>query len=302
MARSLSIVFMGTPEFAVPSLEKLLSGRHTVRAVVTVSDKPAGRGRKLQQSPVKKLAQQHGLPVLQPEKLKDPGFLETLESFGADLFVVVAFRILPQEVLQIPPMGSVNLHASLLPRYRGAAPIQWAVINGDTKTGVTTFLIKPKVDTGDILLQRETPIGPEETAGELHDRLMEIGAWLVLETVDGLADGTLRPVPQPEGGYTRAPKIFREDGRIDFTKPAREVYNLVRGLNPVPGAWTIFEGKTLKIHRCRPPVPASETPSLEVNPERVLLHCMDGTLEVTELQPEGKRKMTTAEFLRGRFH
>ncbi|HNA15971.1 MAG TPA: methionyl-tRNA formyltransferase, partial [Ferruginibacter sp.] len=259
--KSLRIVFMGTPEFAVASLDALVQAECHIVGVITAPDKAAGRGMQLQQSAVKKYAVEKGLHILQPDKLKNPGFLEQLRSLQADLQIVVAFRMLPEAVWNMPPMGSVNLHGSLLPQYRGAAPINWAVINGEKETGVTTFKLKHEIDTGDILLQERFPIGDDETAGEVHDKMKAIGAQLLVRTVAGLAEGTLKKTPQlstgnlPAGEADRpetlkhAPKIFTETCRIDFSKTVNEVHNLIRGLSPFPGAFTSLDGKTLKIFR-----------------------------------------------------
>ncbi|MGE5105983.1 MAG: methionyl-tRNA formyltransferase, partial [Sphingobacteriales bacterium] len=257
--KDIRIVFMGTPEFAVASLDALVKAGCIIVGVITAPDKPAGRGMKLNESPVKKYAVEHGLKVLQPEKLKNPDFLAELKSLNADLQIVVAFRMLPEVVWNMPPMGSVNLHGSLLPQYRGAAPINWAVINGEKETGVTTFKLKHEIDTGDILLQESFPIGEDDTAGEVHDTMKEIGAKLLVKTVAGLAAGTLKEKPQNKfqnpnskiQDLHHAPKIFTETCKIDFTKSTEEVHNLVRGLSPFPGAFTSLEGKMLKIYRSK---------------------------------------------------
>src|SRR5579872_1942684 len=233
------IVFMGTPEFAVASLDAIVQAGYHVVGVITAPDKPAGRGMQLTQSAVKKYAVAKGLNILQPEKLKDPVFLETLRALRADLQIVVAFRMLPEIVWSMPPMGTVNLHGSLLPQYRGAAPINWAVINGEKETGVTTFQLQHDIDTGDILLQERFPIGESETAGEVHDRMKEIGAGLLVRTIDELVAGTLKETPQANPtNLHHAPKISTETCRIDWTKPTAEIYNLIRGLSPFPTAFT----------------------------------------------------------------
>lgn len=299
------IVFLGTPAFAVASLEAILQAGFEVVGVVTAPDRPAGRGMRLTHSAVKEYALRKGLRLLQPERLKDPGFLDELRSLHADLQVVVAFRMLPEAVWAMPPMGTVNLHGSLLPRYRGAAPIQHAVMNGDTQTGATTFLLKHEIDTGDLLLQEPIAIGGEETAGELHDRMKSIGAQLLVRTIRGLAEGTLVPVPQdasPAEELPRAPKIRNEDCRIDWNLPVRKVHNLVRGLSPVPGAFTQWEGRMLKVFRSRAEeCPVADTPgTLHMDGRRSLrFACPDGWLHVTELQLEGRKRMTAEEFLRG---
>jgi len=306
--KDLRIVFMGTPEFAVASLDALVKAGCNIVGVITAPDKAAGRGMQLQQSAVKKYAVEKGLHILQPEKLKDPEFLEQLRSLNADLQVVVAFRMLPEAVWNMPPMGSVNLHGSLLPQYRGAAPINWAVINGEKETGVTTFKLKHEIDTGDILLQQPFPIGENETAGEVHDRMKEIGAELLVKTVKGLAEGSLTEVPQNLKPQTsnpelkHAPKLFTETCRIDFYKPLAEVHNLIRGLSPFPGAFTSFTGKMLKIYQTEkePGSTRSSPGNFETDKKTFLkFACTDGYVLVKELQLEGKKKMNTEDFLRG---
>lgn len=247
--QDLRIVFLGTPEFAVESLRAIVDGGYNVVGVVTMPDKPAGRGHKMFQSPVKLFALERGLKVMQPVRLKDPGFVDELRSLQADLFVVIAFRMLPEVVWTMPRLGTFNLHASLLPRYRGAAPINRAVMNGDTETGVTTFMLKHEIDTGDILAQERIDILPEDNAGTVHDRLMHLGAALTMQTISDIVDGTLKPVPQDrliaDTEPTPAPKIFKEDCRIDWTAPAAVTHNQVRGLSPYPGAWCeMYDGDT----------------------------------------------------------
>ena len=313
------IIFMGTPEFAVASLDAILAAGYHVVAVITAPDKPAGRGMQLTVSAVKKYALEKGLKILQPEKLKNPEFLEELRSLAADLQIVVAFRMLPEVVWNMPPMGTVNLHGSLLPQYRGAAPINWAVINGETETGVTTFKLQQDIDTGSILLQDRFPIGPSETAGEVHDRMKEIGARLLVRTIAGLVEGTLTATPQENpAGLRHAPKIFTETCRIDWTRTTDEIYNLIRGLSPFPAAFTTLDGKLLKIYRSekeRPSTaptaqaaaPTSSAPTPNPAPgtlqtdEKAYLRfaTADGYIRVTELQLEGKKKMNVADFLRG---
>ncbi len=303
----LRIVFMGTPEFAVASLDALVKAGCNIVAVVTAPDKAAGRGMHLQQSAVKKYAVENGLKVLQPEKLKNPEFISELKSLNADLQIVVAFRMLPEVVWNMPPMGSVNLHGSLLPQYRGAAPINWAVINGETETGVTTFKLKHEIDTGDILLQQSFPIGENETAGEVHDRMKETGAQLLVKTVQQLAAGVLAEKPQtsnqqPATPLKHAPKIFTETCKIDFAKTADEVHNLVRGLSPFPGAFCSLNGKTLKIFRTEKEVSNPDIePGQYKTDEKTFLKfaCSNGYISVTELQLEGKKKMNIEDFLRG---
>lgn len=303
----LRIVFMGTPEFAVASLDALVQAGANIVGVVTAPDKPAGRGLQLQQSAVKKYAIDKGLTVLQPEKLRDTQFIASLSELKADLQVIVAFRMLPEMVWNMPAMGSINVHGSLLPQYRGAAPINWAVINGDTVTGVTTFKLKHEIDTGDILLQDAFPIGENETAGEVHDKMKGIGAKLLVRTVEGIAAGTLTEQPQrsEEAPLRHAPKIFTETCHLDFSKPVQQVHDLVRGLAPFPGAFTHLKGKTLKIFRSEilkePVHQALPEPGAWKTDGKTYLHfsCADGWLSLLELQLEGKKKMPVADFLRG---
>lgn len=324
--KSLRIVFMGTPEFAVASLAALVKAGYNIVGVVTAPDKPAGRGMKLQESAVKKYAVEQGLPILQPEKLKSPQFLESLKSLQADLQIVVAFRMLPEVVWVMPPIGTVNVHGSLLPQYRGAAPINWAIINGEKETGITTFKLKHEIDTGDILLQERLPIGENETAGELHDRMKYLGAQVLVKTVQGLMDGTLKETPQSSivndqssikdyelsETYSRftiddsrlkhAPKIFTETCRIDWNKPVTDVHNLIRGLSPFPSAFTTLNGKTLKIYRSEKEVtqPSVAIGAFESDGKTFLkFACVGGCVVVKELQIEGKKRMGVEEFLRG---
>ncbi len=298
------IVFFGSAEFSIPSLRALVDSRHEVVGVVTAPDKPRGRGRKLKPTVVAEFAAERGIPTLKPADLRDPRFLSKLRSFGADLFVVVAFRILPREVFELPPAGTVNLHASLLPKYRGAAPVQWAILNGESETGVTTFFIEEKVDTGDILLQRKVPILPDETAGELAGRLAEIGAELLLETIDAIERGEARAKPQ-EGEAIRAPKINREMGRIDWNEPAERIARLIRALSPDPAAFAFWQGKQLSLLRARA-LPCSSdgsTPGTVVRADakrgELLVRAGSGCVQILEVQPSGKRVMSAAEFLRG---
>ena len=311
----LKIIFFGTPDFAVESLSRLVEGGYNIAAVVTMPDKPAGRGRQLQQSDVKRYAVEHGLPVLQPVSLKDEAFIEQLRSYGAQLFIVIAFRMLPEAVWQMPPLGTFNLHASLLPRYRGAAPINWAVINGDTETGVTTFFLKHEIDTGDVIQQRSCPIARHDNVEDVHDRLMAMGADMVLETVDAIIAGTVKPIPQDQlltAGQqaTPAPKIFKDTCRIDWNRPAEALYNHIRGLSPYPAAWTTLtdrqgnEVTTLKIFATSEPQPmgAGEQPApgtIQADRKRLRVACADGWLEVLSLQQSGKKRMDTDAFLRG---
>ncbi|HUS00591.1 MAG TPA: methionyl-tRNA formyltransferase [Chitinophagaceae bacterium] len=308
------IVFMGTPEFAVPALDKLLQAGYNVVGVITAPDKPAGRGMKVQQSAVKTFAEEKGLKILQPEKLKSPDFLEELKALKADLQIVVAFRMLPEAVWNMPPMGTVNLHASLLPQYRGAAPINWAIIKGEKETGATTFKLQHQIDTGNILLQEKITIGEDETAGELHDRMKEIGADLLVKTVNGLVEGTLKEIPQswsdrdslPRnfGGQTslkHAPKIFTEDCKINWNKSVEEIYDLIRGLSPYPAAFTLLNGKTLKIYKAKKEfIQPVSTVAYETDKKTFLkFACNNGYISITELQLEGKKKLYVQEFLRG---
>lgn len=305
------LVFMGTPEFAVASLSVLVEAGCNVVAVITAPDRPAGRGMKLQPSAVKQYALSKDIPVLQPTNLKAEVFLEELCSFRASLQIVVAFRMLPEVVWSMPPKGTFNLHASLLPQYRGAAPINHAIINGESETGVTTFFLQQQIDTGSIILQEKTNIGPEETAGELHDRLKNIGARLVLETVIRIAEGTATAIPQRiEDGTIlhEAPKLFKEHCEIDWHIPARQLHNLIRGLSPYPAAFTYLYGKeeplTMKILKAAV-VESSENPEPgRIDSDgRTYLHvgCAEGTLSLLEVQLSGRRKAGIREFLQG-FH
>jgi methionyl-tRNA formyltransferase len=307
---SLRIVFMGTPEFAVASLDALIKAGYNIVGVVTAPDKPAGRGMKMNESAVKKYATEHGLKVLQPEKLRNPDFLEELKSLNADLQVVVAFRMLPEVVWNMPRMGTINLHGSLLPQYRGAAPINWAVMNGETSTGVTTFKLKQEIDTGNLLLQESFPIGEDENAGEVHDRMKDIGAQLLVKTVKGLVEGTLKETPQSplassDGSETKlkhAPKIFAETCKIDFSKSVDEVHNLVRGLSPFPGAFTYLDGKMIKILKGKKEITDPKPPQGQIESDNktfLKFACADGYIHVLEIQMEGKRRMKIEEFLRG---
>lgn len=299
----MKIVFMGTPEFAVLSLDILVQNGYEIVGVITVPDKPAGRGHKLQQSAVKKYALEHNLLVLQPEKLKDPVFIEQLKALNADLQVVVAFRMLPAVVFQMPRYGTFNLHASLLPQYRGAAPINWAVINGDTESGVTTFFIEQQIDTGNIIFQEKTTIAPNQTAGELHDVLMDIGAKLVLKTVQTIEAGNCTTQAQPNLPELRpAPKIFTETCRINWQQSTAQVYNFVRGLSPYPAAFTSLHDKILKIYQAKPITDIyNQTAGTFVTDQKTYLHIAtaDGWIDVLELQMEGKKRMGVQEFLRG---
>ncbi len=292
---------MGTPDFAVPSLDILFRHGYDIAGVITAPDKPGGR-QGLIQSAVKQYALTKGLRVLQPEKLKNPEFLEELRALQADLQVVVAFRMLPEAVWKMPPLGTLNLHGSLLPKYRGAAPINWAIMNGETETGVTTFLLRHEIDTGDILFQEKLSIGENDTAGDVHDRMMELGAELVLRTVQALEQGNVQPRPQPDVAATHAPKIFTDTCRINFHQPAKAIHNFIRGLSPYPGAWTLLDGKTVKILRATPEPGPAALPSGEFfsdGKNELKISALDGFIQVQELQMEGKRRMTVREFLNG---
>ena len=330
---------MGTPEFAVASLDALVKAGCNIVGVITAPDKPGGRGMQLQQSAVKKYSVEHNLYVLQPEKLKNTEFLAQLKSLNADLQIVVAFRMLPEVVWNMPTMGSVNLHGSLLPQYRGAAPINWAVINGEKETGVTTFKLKQEIDTGDILLQEKIPIGENETVGEVHDRMKDIGAQVLVKTVMGLADGTLKEVPQEAlvnesmvnksivnsewskdetlqeiteiqpstvnhqpSTLNHAPKIFTETCNINFTKTVYEVFNLIRGLSPYPAAFTFLQWKKVKVYKAYKvnKVPTIAPGDFETDGKTFLqFACADGYISILNLQLEGKKRMGVEDFLRG---
>ena len=313
---NIRIIFMGTPEFAVASLDALVNAGCNIVGVITSPDKPAGRGMKLNESAVKKYAVEKGLKILQPEKLKNEFFLQELKSLKADLQIVVAFRMLPEIVWNMPPMGTVNLHASLLPQYRGAAPINWAIINGEKETGLTTFKLQQEIDTGDILLQERIKIGDDETAAELHDKMKIIGANLLVKTVIGLADGSLNEVSQLSmvNGESSmndskietqklklAPKIFTETCKIDWSKTVNEIYNLIRGLSPYPAAFTYLDGKLFKIYRAEKEKNSVVSDrEYETDGKTYLkFSCADGYISVKEIQMEGKKKMMIEEFLRG---
>jgi methionyl-tRNA formyltransferase len=300
---NIRIIFMGTPEFAVASLDALVKSGHNIVGVITAPDKPAGRGMKMNESAVKKYATANGLRVLQPPKLKDPLFIEELRSLQADLQIVVAFRMLPEIIWNMPVMGTINVHASLLPKYRGAAPINWAIINGEQISGVTTFKLTHEIDTGNILLQKKITIHDKDTAGDLHDKLKDLGAELLIETIDGLFDGKLHEQPQDLNIPTvHAPKLFTETCRIDWNKSVDEVYNLIRGLAPFPGAFTELNGKIFKIYRADKynTLNSALPGELETDNKTYLrFACADGYIYAKEIQAEGKRKMQIEEFLRG---
>lgn len=303
----MKIVFFGTPEFAVESLRALVDNGYDVAAVVTMPDKTGGRGHKVIESDVKKYAVEQGLPVLQPEKLRDPEFIATLKDINADLFIVIAFRMMPEVVWGMPRLGTFNLHGSLLPKYRGAAPINRAIMNGETKTGVTTFFLNHEIDMGDIIDSRSIQIGENENVGSVYDRLMHLGADMVIETVKNIENGTLQSKPQPEGEFIPAPKIFKEDCRIDWHRSARDVHNQVRGLSPYPAAFTTMtdaadKKQDIKIFETR------IAPDMEtlLNPGQVLIDgkrlfaaTSDGIVEILEVQPSGKKRMPASAFLLG---
>lgn len=299
---------MGTPDFAVASLEALIANNFNVVGVVTMPDKPAGRGHKIQFSPVKECALKHNLPLLQPTNLKDAEFQAELAALKADIQVVVAFRMLPEAVWAMPPMGTINVHGSLLPNYRGAAPVNWAVINGEKETGVTTFQLKHEIDTGAILKQKKTPITPEDTAGSVYVRLMNLGAELLVETLTGLFDNTIEPIPQnqlmDEADIKHAPKIFKPDCSINWNQPAERIFNFIRGMAPFPGAYTHVKVQDkkllLKVKSSElTENPSSETGLLEIKDKSIFVHTNDFQLKLTDIQLEGKRAMAPADLLNG---
>ncbi|MDP2454224.1 MULTISPECIES: methionyl-tRNA formyltransferase [unclassified Kaistella] len=307
--KSLKVIFFGTPEFAKTSLEAIHQSHHEVIGVVTVADKASGRGQKIHQSAVKVFAVENDLPVFQPEKLRDPEFLENIKNLNADVFVVVAFRMMPKILFEMPEIGTFNLHASLLPDYRGAAPINYAVINGEKKTGATTFFINEKIDEGNILLQKELEIFPEENAGELHDRLMEMGAKLVVETLDGLSENSIQEKPQPMVENPKnAFKIFKEDTRITWNQNAETVHNFIRGMSPYPAAFTTIkigeDEKFLKIYKGSfEKLTHDKNPgSLEIDKHQFKIYTKDGLYLPEELQLEGKKRMSVKDFLNGFQH
>ena len=300
------IVFMGTPAFAVASLSALLQAKMNVVGVVTAPDKPAGRGMQLQQSAVKQFALAHNLPILQPEKLKSPEFFEALKQWEPDLQVVVAFRMLPEQIWSFPPMGTLNVHGSLLPQYRGAAPINWAIINGEKETGVTTFQLQHAIDTGAILLQDRIPIAPNNTAGEIHDTMMEVGAQLLVKTLHGLFDNSIKAVPQEQVigniALQHAPKIFTKDCEIDWEKPCASIHNLIRGLAPFPGAITKIDGKIVKLFLTQmiEGTPTEISGSFVTDGKTYAkIACKDGYIGLSDIQWEGKKRMPIIDFLRG---
>ena len=297
----LRIVFMGNPDFAVPSLNEIMVSEHEVVAVVTSPDKPRGRGKLVSPTMVAQRASDYALPLIQPSLLKESFFISQLQELKADLFSVVAFRLLPSAVLQIPKIGSVNLHPSLLPQYRGAAPLQWALMNGDVKTGITTFLLSPAMDSGDILMTRPLGIFPEDDSGSLSLRASQLGANLLVETIDSLARCTASPKPQDDSNASRAPKITSEDCEIDWTKSAASVRNQVRALSPTPGAYTFLVDRRLKIYRCELSLVEEQTSGevISLNKTSFKVRCGSGSVVIQGLQLEGKKRMTSGEFLAG---
>lgn len=296
----MNIVFMGSPDFAIPSLEKIFNSNHTIKAVVSNVDKRRGRGSDIAPTVVKAKAMELGLPVIEVEDLKSKQFEKTLKELNPDLFVVVAFRILPKNILEIPKVGSINLHASLLPKYRGAAPIHWAVINGEEETGCTIFFLDEKVDTGNIILQKKISIANNDTTGEIYSKLMEEGSDQLLEAIDLIESENYDLIKQEDSEATPAPKLFNENTRIDFTKTAVEVHNLIRGLNPFPVAWTTWNDKNVKIYRSKisPEVKIAPAELLEKK-GKLLAGCKEGAIEITELQLPGKKRMSSEEFING---
>lgn len=299
--RELRIVFMGTPDFAVPSLDILVQHNYKIVGVITAPDKPAGRGQQLHQSAVKKYAVEKNLTVLQPEKLKNADFINELKALEPNLFIVVAFRMLPELVWQMPEYGTFNLHASLLPQYRGAAPINWAVINGEKETGVTTFFLQQEIDTGNIILQEKINIEDEDNAGSVHDKLMDIGSQLVLKTVQQIEENSVTEQPQELTTSKHAPKIYKETCLIDWNKPVLEIHNLIRGLSPYPTAFTHLDGKVLKIYKSEVILRQAHDDKAYLTDNKTYLSfkCANGYLDILELQLEGKKRMKVDEFLRG---
>ncbi|MBO8151456.1 MAG: methionyl-tRNA formyltransferase [Candidatus Neomarinimicrobiota bacterium] len=298
----MKVVFMGTPDFAVPSLREIGKSNHQIISVVTGPDKPRGRGQKLSKTPVKEAAEKLNLTILQPEKLDSPEFSKQIEKLEPDIFVVVAFRILPESLLQIPRKGAINLHASLLPRYRGAAPINWAIINGERETGITIFQIKPEVDTGEILYQEKIEIKEDDTAGSLHDKLSRIGAKALVRVLDMVERGEVKPIPQNEKLATYAPKIKPEMGRIDWSKEAKNIKNLIHGLSPVPGAFSFFKNKRVRFLKANiEDTGTSYSPGTIVYLDKKCMKIQTGRglLLPSMLQTEGKKPLTVTEFIKG---
>lgn len=296
----MKIVFMGSPDFAIPSLEKLYASHHELVSVVSNVDKRRGRGGGTSPTPVKARALEYDLPVISVENLSDKNFAEQLKALEADLFVVVAFRILPKAILEIPAKGSVNLHASLLPKYRGAAPIHWAVMNGEEKTGCTVFFLDEKVDTGSIIKQEETPIGPNETTGDLYDRLKNLGSKVLLESVNEIEDGSYSLIPQDDSQATPAPKLFKEDCKVDFNNPAREIHNKIRGLSPFPTAWAELDDLKFNMYRSRVSSTDRLKPGqIDIQDDQMMVGTKDKDIILEEVQIQGKRKMSGKDFMNG---
>lgn len=296
----MKIIFMGTPDFSIPALEALYNSKHQVAAVVTTPDKERGRGRNVTFTPVKEFALKNNIPVLQPESLKDPEFISRLSSYQADLFVIIAFRILPKEVYSIPPKGAFNLHGSVLPKYRGAAPIQWSLINGDDETGVTTFFLEDKVDTGNIIMMEKLKIEPDDNFGSLHDKMSLLGAEVILKTVDLIESGNYKLEMQDNSLATKAPKITKETCLLDWNRDALELHNLIRGLSPYPGAYFVFKSKIIKIYKSSVNTQVQLKAGEFMQTKHTLtIGCGKNAIEVHQLQQEGKRVMNIDEFLRG---
>ncbi len=296
----MDIVFMGSPEFALPSLQQIHNSSHTIKAVVSNVDKRRGRGGKTTPTPVKAKALELGLPVIEIENLKSPEFSEQLEELNADLFVVVAFRILPKTVLEIPKIGSVNLHASLLPKYRGAAPIHWAIINGEEETGCTVFFLDEKVDTGNILIQQKTKIGSNETTGQLYERLKKMGSKLLLTSIEKIDSGEYSLAEQDDELASPAPKLFREDCHVDFNQPVEVVHNKIRGLSPFPTAWANWNGQKFNMYQSKPGIDVNKIPGeLIVQNEQLFVGCKKGTIELLEVQLPGTKRLPAEDFIRG---
>lgn len=291
---------MGTPDFSIPSLNKLIKSHHSVELIVTAPDKERGRGKQVSSTPVKEFALKNNLPVVTPSSLKDPDFIDQLKKIDADLFIVVAFRILPKEVYTIPKIGSFNLHGSLLPKYRGAAPIQWALINGESETGVTTFFLEEKVDTGNIILKSSTQISEEDDFGSLHDKLMQIGAETVMKTVELIEKDEYHLQRQDDSIATPAPKISKEICKINWNKSAKEIHNLIRGLSPYPGAYFNLNNKNFKVYKTRINTEIKLNPAeISQTKSNLLIGTSNGSIEILEIQPEGRKRMNIEDFLRG---
>lgn len=299
----MKIVFMGTPEFAIPSLQKILDSKHEVVLVVSAPDKERGRGRQVSPTPVKEFALKNNLEVLTPISLKDEKFVNRLNEVDADLFVVVAFRILPKEVYTIPKLGSFNLHGSLLPKYRGAAPIQWSIINGDKETGVTTFFLEDKVDTGNIILREQLHIEDEDNLGSVYEKLMILGADVVMKTIGLIENGNVELLKQDESLTSPAPKITKEICKIDWNQPAEKIHNLIRGLSPYPCAFFDYDGKVYKVYKAHldksQNKPADELGKISQTKSEIFVQTSDGRIQLLEIQPEGRKRMGAEEFLRG---